>query len=79
MRTWLAQFHYEKTEALELLATVDIAMLEIRRSGRQPSVDAVRQLIAADPEWRSKLEREIFSDAHIAQAIARSVDLFGEA
>lgn len=79
LRTWLAQFHYEKTEALELLATVDMAMVEIRRSGRQLSVDAVRQLIAADPEWRRKLEREIFSDAHIAQAMARSVDLFGEA
>lgn len=79
LRSWLAQFHYEKTEALELLATVDMAMVEIRRSGRQLSVDAVRQLIAADPEWRKKLEREIFSDDHIAQAIARSVDLFGEA
>lgn len=79
LRTWLAQFHYEKTEALELLATVDMAMVEIRRSGLQVSVDAVRQLIAADPEWRKKLEREIFSDAHIAQAMARSVDLFGEA
>lgn len=79
LRTWLAQFHYEKTEALELLATVDMAMVEIRRAGRQVSVDAVRQLIAADPEWRRKLEREIFSDDHIAQAIARSVDLFGEA
>lgn len=79
LRTWLAQFHFEKTEALELLATVDMAMVEIRRSGRQVSVDAVRQLIAADPEWRKKLEREIFSDAHIAQAMARSVDLFEEA
>lgn len=77
VRTWLEQFHYTKTEELELLATVDMAMEDLRHADNPVTLAAVRQIIASHPEWQAKLERPIFSDANIERAITKCHNLFG--
>jgi len=74
--TWLEQFHLRKTEELELLTTVDMAVEDLRREGMSVGVDAVKQLIHDDPEWKPKLDRAIFSDVGIAAALAECQTLF---
>jgi type I restriction enzyme S subunit len=76
---WLEQFRYIKNrrEELELLATVDMAMMELREVGAPISVQAVKAIIQASEEWKEKLKREIFSDDNIARAIKWSNYLFG--
>jgi hypothetical protein len=73
---WLAQFRFEKTDELELLATVDMAMQDLRRETKPVAVETVKQLIHDHPEWEAKLDREIFSDANIQRAIQKCSELF---
>jgi len=73
---WLGQFHRRKTEELELLTTVDMAVEDLRREGKSISVDAVKQLIHDHLEWKPKLDRAIFSYAGIAAALAECQTLF---
>lgn len=73
---WLEQFHRRKIEELELLTTVDMAVEDLRREGKSISVDAVKRLIHDDAEWRPKLDRAIFSDTGIADALAECQTLF---
>jgi restriction endonuclease S subunit len=73
---WLEQFRLRKTDELELLTTVDMAVEDLRREGRSISVDAVKQLIHDHPEWKPKLERAVFSDAGIVDALAECQALF---
>lgn len=77
VRAWLEQFHYTKTDELELLATVDMAMEDLRRAGNSAALTAVKQVIQSHPEWQAKLDRPIFSDANIERAIAECHNLFG--
>jgi len=74
--TWLEQFRYKSNDELELLATIDMAVEDLRRAGKPVDVDAVKSVIHDNPEWEAKLEREIFSDANIARAIAQTKALF---
>ncbi len=67
---WLEQVHYRKTDDLELLATVDMAMVDLAAEGQPADVASVKRVIAAHPEWIPKLSRELFSDNNIAIAIA---------
>ena len=66
---WLEQFRYKSNEELELLATVDMAVEELRAAQRDVNVQEVKSVISGHPEWKAKLERPIFSNASIAQAI----------
>ena len=77
--TWIAQFKFIKNrkDELELLATVDMAMLELRENGLPVSASAVKEIIVNSNEWKAKLKRPIFSDANINRAIAWSNELFG--
>jgi type I restriction enzyme S subunit len=77
VRAWLEQFHYVKTEELELLATVDMAMEDLRRKGEGAALEAIKRIIRTDPEWEAKLDRPIFSDANIERAMAKCQVLFG--
>jgi type I restriction enzyme S subunit len=76
---WLDAFKFEKSDALEVLTTVDMACEDLKRQGKVVSVQSVKALIASEPEWLPKLSRAIFSDTGIAAAIRRSEELFGEA
>jgi type I restriction enzyme S subunit len=74
---WLEQFRYRKTDELELLTTVDMAMEDLRCAGVTPSLDSVKQVIRDHPEWEAKLEKEIFSDPNIIRAIAECREFLG--
>ena len=69
---WLEQFRFKKNDDLEVLATVDMAAEELRASGKNVDVAAVKDVIASHPEWEAKLDRAVFSDANIADAIKQS-------
>jgi type I restriction enzyme S subunit len=77
---WLEQFRYIKNrrDELELLTTVDMAMVELRNSNKPVTVFSVKEIIQNSSEWNAKLKREIFSDENILRAIAWSIKLFGE-
>ncbi len=74
---WLEQFRYKKNDELELLATVDMAMVGLRDAGIQVDTASVKQYIHDAPEWTVKLNRPIFSDDNIVEAIEWSKQLFG--
>jgi type I restriction enzyme S subunit len=73
---WLEQFHYSKTDELELIATVDMAMQDLRQEGKPVELAAVKQIIQNHPEWEAKLDRDIFSDDNITKAIQTCGELF---
>jgi type I restriction enzyme S subunit len=75
---WLDQFRYEKNEALELLATVDMAILDLRAADKKITVENIKEVLRVDPEWKPKLRREVFSDSKIKWAIAKCQDVFSE-
>jgi restriction endonuclease S subunit len=75
---WLEQFRHQTNDDLELLATVDMAIVDVKRVHAEANVAAVKSIILDHPEWETKLEREIFSDANIARAISRVTELFTE-
>lgn len=76
---WLMQFRYIKNRRneLELLTTVDMAMIELRHNNMPITVTAVKEIIKNSEEWKAKLKRELFSDANIGRAIKWSNNLFG--
>jgi type I restriction enzyme S subunit len=54
---------------LELLATVDMAICDLEEAGTPVSAASIKHLIATNAEWKAKLNKQIFSDANIANAI----------
>jgi len=75
---WLEQFRFKKNDDLELLTTVDMAAEELRKTGKTVHVVGVKSVISSHPEWKAKLDREVFSDNNIVKAIETSRRLFGE-
>ncbi len=50
---WLvSQFQYTGINELELLATVDMAICDLRREGKGISVASIKDLIRSNKEWR---------------------------
>jgi len=76
--TWLEQFHYTKNDELELLATVDMAITDLKTKQQIITVDTVKSIICSNKEWKPKLERATFSDKNIQKAIQWSRELFGD-
>lgn len=76
---WLvSQFQYTSVNELELLATVDMAICDLRREGKEISVASIKDLIHSNKEWRDKLKKAYFKDADIQRAIKRCQQLFEE-
>lgn len=74
---WLvAQFQYTSVNELELLATVDMAICDLRREGKDISVASIKNLIRSNKEWKDKLKKTYFKDADIQRAIKRCRELF---
>ena len=74
---WLvSQFHYTSVNELELLATVDMAICDLRREGKEISVASIKDLIHSNKEWRDKLKKAYFKDADIQRAIKHCQELF---
>jgi hypothetical protein len=72
----LSKLRFKKNDELELLATVDLAVIDLRRAGIPESPAAVIEIIAANPEWAPKLEREVFSEFNISRALQDLKTLF---
>ncbi len=77
---WIEQFQFIKgrRDELELLTTVDMAIVELRFSQNPVTVSSVKEVMKNSKEWEAKLKREIFSDYNIARAINWSNKLFGQ-
>jgi type I restriction enzyme S subunit len=73
---WLSQFKYEKTDTLELWTTIDMAVQDLKRTGKKVSTEAVKELINHTEEWKPKLLRSIFSNENIGSAILKTNELF---
>lgn len=73
---WLEQFRFKKNDDLELLATVDMAAEELLAAGKDVNVPGIKAVIRGHPEWKAKLDREVFSDANIGRAIRDVAELF---
>jgi type I restriction enzyme S subunit len=73
---WLEQLRYKKNDELELYATVDKAMVELAAINNSIDLLSVKQIIEENPEWKPKLEREIFSDENVTEAIKFLQQLF---
>jgi hypothetical protein len=73
---WLEQFRFDKTDQLELLTTVDVAIVELVSRGRAASLENVRNVLATNDEWAPKLTREVFSDENLLSAIDRACMIF---
>ena len=74
---WLvSQFQYTSVNELELLATVDMAICDLRREGKEISVASIKDLIHSNKEWRDKLKKAYFKDADIQRAIKHCQELF---
>lgn len=74
---WLvSQFQYTSVNELELLATVDMAICDLRREGKEISVASIKGLIRSNKEWRDKLKKAYFKEADIQRAIKRCQQLF---
>ena len=74
---WLvSQFQYTSINELELLATVDMAICDLRQEDKEISVASIKDLIRSNKEWRDKLKKAYFKDADIQRAIKRCQQLF---
>ncbi len=77
---WMEQFRYipKRKDELELLTTVDMAMVKLRKKNIAITMSAVKDYIRKSKEWQKKLKRELFSDDNISRAIQWSYKLFGK-
>jgi len=74
---WLCeQFKYIKTDRLELLATIDMAMCDLTDAGITVTVESIKNLIKSHSEWKAKLSKSYFKDNDIAWAIRECKRLF---
>ncbi|MDR2146658.1 MAG: restriction endonuclease subunit S, partial [Tannerella sp.] len=76
---WMERFRYipNRKNELELLTTVDMAMVELTEAKKTVALQEVKEIIKTSPAWKDKLTRPIFSDENIMRAINWSYKLFG--
>lgn len=74
---WLvSNFKYVGVNDLELYATIDMAICDLKHSGIKVSVTTIKSLISDNDEWKNKLGKKYFSDENIEKAIKKCKDLF---
>ncbi len=73
---WLNQFKRVPTDMMGLYTTVDNAMIELNKVGKSVSVDAIKEILKKEKEWKQKLQQPIFSDINIQKAINYLPTLF---
>ena len=74
---WLvSQFQYTNVNDLELFATVDMAICDLKQEGKEISVASIKNLISSNKEWRAKLKKTYFRDSEIQRAIKKCQDFF---
>jgi type I restriction enzyme, S subunit len=72
----VSHFRFKKNEELELFATVDFAALDLISQSTPITMENVKHVIATNKEWTAKLQREVFSDANINEALGELRRLF---
>ncbi|MDH4442638.1 MAG: restriction endonuclease subunit S [Rhizobium sp.] len=70
------RFKYKSNDLWEALATIDYAMLALGRDGIRPTAAAVLSYIAADDEWRPKIEKLRLTEASIQNVMVELESLF---
>ena len=73
---WIEQFRKKTNDELELYTTVDKAMVELAENKKEISLQTVKQVIDEHPEWKPKLEQDLFNDKNIVGAIEFLKQLF---
>jgi hypothetical protein len=73
---WLEQFRFKSNDELELLATVDMTIQDLKRGNASITLEGVKAAIRDQPVWKDKLERSAFADEQIASAIELCGKLF---
>lgn len=73
---WISKFKFEKNDNLELWATVDMAIQDLKKENKLVNVANVKQFIKENKEWKDKLKRPAFSDDNIHNAIIKMDTLF---
>ncbi len=74
---WLEQFRTISNDKLELLTTVDNALLDLRENNQEETVLNIKQILLSNKEWQAKLKKKLFSDSNIKFSIRKSQELFG--
>lgn len=75
---WLtSNFQYTRVDDLELFATVDMAICDLRKLHKPISVQTIKEFIHSTEEWRDKLDKTYFSDPNIQRAINKCREFFG--
>jgi type I restriction enzyme, S subunit len=74
----MKNFKFKKNPELELLTTVDYAALDLISRGEEVSCASIRDLIASEPKWLPKLDKNIFSDIGIESALQELQQHFGK-
>jgi type I restriction enzyme S subunit len=70
---WLdTNFHYESNNNLEVLATVDYAIVDLRNQNEDITLENIKTYIASDEEWKPKLKLDYFTDDAIVKAMEKS-------
>jgi len=65
---WLEQFRKVPADMMGLYTKVDNAMIELNKVGKVVSVDAIKEILKREKEWKQKLQQPIFNDANIQKA-----------
>lgn len=73
---WIKQFKFETHDNLELWATVDMAIRDLKQEGKVINLGTLKQVIKENKEWRDKLKRPAFSDKNIESAICKVETLY---
>lgn len=76
IQNWVQRFRQYKPWDLETLATVDMAVYDLREKGIESTVASVKTYLSSIPKWQAKLNKPHFSDRHIQYAIDESIRLF---
>jgi hypothetical protein len=76
---WVCEhFKLMKNDKWETLATVDYAVEHLRSIGIEPDATQVLKYIAADDEWRHKIEKLGLTEFSVQSAMIEVAALFGE-
>ncbi|MCF7814402.1 MAG: restriction endonuclease subunit S [Candidatus Cloacimonetes bacterium] len=73
---WLLQFKKNRNDYLELLATVDSAIIDLKSKNTVINVVNIIGYINNIEEWKPKLERDIFAAKSIENALNKCFELF---
>ena len=77
---WLtSNFQRTRVDDLELFATVDMAICDLRILHKPISVQTIKEFIHSTKKWRKKLDRTYFSDLDIQRTINKCREFFGGA